>query len=102
MIIIQTNTDTRKEAETIAKLLLKDKLAFLVHINQVRSFYLWKGNLIEGKEFVLNIKTLEVNSKKVIKMINEEHSYEIPPIISIPVKETSVAYLNLMKDELLK
>lgn len=102
MIIVQTNTDSREEAEKIAKALLKEKLVSVAHVFPAKSMYLWKGNQIEGKEFILNLKTKEENCKAVIAAVEKLHSYEVPPVFAIPVADVCKSYSELAEKELQK
>ncbi|RME55099.1 divalent-cation tolerance protein CutA [Candidatus Woesearchaeota archaeon] len=100
MIVIQTNTDSREEAEEIARVLLHKKLIFAAHINQTKAFYLWKGNRVEGKEYVITMRTLDDKKDAAVKLIEELHSYQVPPIVIFPALTSSNSYDNKIKDEL--
>ena len=102
MIIIQTNCDKKEEAEMISRALLKDKLAFVAHICPSNSLYLWKGKIIEGKEFILNVRTTEENARAAIELIKNMHSYEVPPIVAMPVDNASKEYIETVNKELKK
>lgn len=96
MIIVQTTTDNKKEAKKIAKVLLKNKLCACVQISKVKSFYYWNGKLCEDKERILSIKTKKSCFKKIQRKIKENHSYDLPEIIAIPIKKSSKEYKNFV------
>lgn len=96
--IIQTTTNSYKEAKKIARILIKKNLAACVQISKVKSFYQWDKKLCEDKEYLLNIKTKKENYKKIKREIKENHSYDLPEIIGIKIVSLSKEYKNFIKD----
>ncbi|MBI2095004.1 MAG: divalent-cation tolerance protein CutA [Candidatus Omnitrophica bacterium] len=85
----------RRAAERIARLLVERKLAGCVSFaGGAISLYRWKGRMERAKETLLFIKTTEKNFSKVKKAIEANHPYEVPEILSLPVKRGSAAYLK--------
>lgn len=98
IIIVQTTCDNKKEAKEIAKVLLKNKLAACIQISKINSFYTWKNELCDEKEFLLSIKTKKENFKKIKRKIKEIHSYDLPEIISIDISNASKEYTKFIED----
>ena len=93
-IIIQTTCKTKKEAQKITKILLRDKLAACVQITNIKSFYTWKNKLCKDNEKLLSIKTKKKNFTKIKRQIKEIHSYDLPEIIAIDITKISKKYLK--------
>jgi len=94
--IIQTTTNSYKEAKKIAKLLIKQKLAACVQITKIESIYEWDKKVCEDKEYLLNIKTKKENYKKIKRKIKENHSYDLPEIIGTKIVSLSKEYKNFI------
>jgi periplasmic divalent cation tolerance protein len=80
MIEIHTTCKDLKEAEKIAKILLKKRLVACVNYFPVKSAYYWKGKIVKDTETFLIIKTKNENELKVISEIKKNHSYELAGI----------------------
>ncbi len=84
-----------EEGKKIAKLLVETKLAACVNIiHNIISIYRWKGEIEEGKEYLLLIKTIEENNERIIQKINEIHSYDTPECIGFKINIGLEKYLN--------
>ena len=101
-LIILTTAASRKEAQKIARKLLKEKKAACVNIIPgVDSHFFWKGRLEKAKEYLLLVKTKSCHLKQITELIKKTHSYEVPEIIALPVKGGSKSYLQWI-DEVLE
>lgn len=99
--IIYITTSGLEESRRIARVLLKEKLVACTNIvPAVESMYLWKGEIEEASESLLIAKTMSCNVKKVIKMVEDIHSYDIPCILQIKVENGSEDYLEWMESEI--
>lgn len=95
MILVLSTYPDKKDAQTIAKKIIKQKLAACVSIIKIESsHYKWKGKLVEGKEFLLIIKTTNKNYKKLETFVRNNHPYQVPEIIKLDVSDGLPAYLN--------
>jgi periplasmic divalent cation tolerance protein len=95
LIQVTTTFDNQKEAEKIAKMLLKKKLAACIQlIGPVLSQYWWEGKVDKANEFMLFIKTTEANFENVRELIKKNHSYELPEIIATPIVAGNEEYLE--------
>jgi len=92
LIIIQTTCINEVEARKIAKVLIEEKLAACVQMNNIESFYTWQGDFCNDEEVLLNIKTKKENFKQIKSKIKELHSYDVPEIISINIDNESKDY----------
>ena len=91
--------DNKKDAENIAKKIVRDKLAACIQFSEVDSYYRWNSNLEKTHEYKLEIKTLNKNYKQIEELISKNHKYEIPELLAIKIKKGSKKYLNWIKGE---
>ena len=99
-IQVSTTTETKEEAQKIAKYLVEQKFAACVQITgPIESTYHWKGHVETANEWLCLIKTREDYFDKVEAAIKKLHSYETPEIIAIPIFKGSREYLNWLCDE---
>ena len=101
MFIVLTTTPNVTEAENLAEKIVAEKLAACVQIlPPMTSVYFWEGKVRKESEHLLLIKTLAANYKNLEKFIQANHSYDVPEIIALELKEVSEKYLNWMKNYL--
>lgn len=96
--VILTTTGNLQEAENMARMLVSRKLAACVQISDVSSTYVWKGELRKEAEHLLLIKTLSSRFADIQAVILENHSYEVPEIVQLPVEKGFPAYLEWISE----
>jgi len=100
-IQITTTTETKEQAENIAKHLVETKLAACVQIiGPINSIYRWKSKVENAQEWLCIIKTQDDLYNKVDAAIKSQHPYETPEIIAVPIVKGSKKYLKWIDDEL--
>jgi periplasmic divalent cation tolerance protein len=93
LLAVLTSVSTEKQALDIAQALVQRRLAACVNVLPVaRSIFRWKGRVQQDSEFLLLIKTLEVNFEAVRVAIKELNAYELPEIIGIPASKADAAF----------
>lgn len=98
--IINCTTSNKKNSVEIAKHLIEQKLAACVNIvPNIISIYTWDGNICEGEEFLLIIKTRKRLFRKVEEAIISKHEYECPEIICTKIDRGNDKYLKWLKTE---
>ena len=98
-----TTTDSKENAENIAKSLLESKLAACVQIiGPITSLYWWEGKIETAQEFLCLIKTKKEVYNEVEKAIKKVHTYTVPEIIACPITQGSTDYLKWLKTEVEK
>ena len=70
----------------LARLIVGEGLAACVNISQVRSTYLWEGEVKEEAEDLLIIKTMKEKLEPLASRIREVHPYDRPEIIALPIR----------------
>ncbi|MDR1168778.1 MAG: divalent-cation tolerance protein CutA [Heliobacteriaceae bacterium] len=95
MELILCTVANEENAKLIARTLVEEKLAACVNISTpLTSIYFWKDKIVEDAELLLIIKTKKQLFKKIENRVKELHTYEVPEIISLEVKEGSKEYLD--------
>ncbi len=84
MIIYVTCKD-KKEAKKISAHLINKKLVACTNFFPINSMYRWKGKIVDNKEYMLLLKSLNKNYNKIKKEIEKMHSYDIPFIGKINI-----------------
>jgi len=98
-IIVFITVSSKKEAEKIAKQLIKNKLAACVNIvNGVKSLFWWKGKVDQAKETLLIVKSRKEKFNKLVKLVKANHSYAVPEIIAVPIACGFKPYLNWINE----
>jgi len=91
-IIINTTTDSLKEAEKIEEVLLNEKLAACIQVSKITSYYNWQEKQEKTEEYLLVIKTRKRLFNQIEDKIKEIHSYEVPEIIAYEITNISHDY----------
>ena len=95
-IIVQTTCGSKVEAKNIANILIKQKFAACIQMQEVESVYIWNDELCCDYETLLNIKTKKENFEKIKSIIKESHSYDTPEIIQLDITNSSKKYLKFI------
>jgi periplasmic divalent cation tolerance protein len=82
--VMLTTTPSREEAQSIAKLLIEEKLAACVQLLPIESFYAWQDKTQNDAEVLLLIKTRTALFDAAIARIKQAHSYTVPEIVAMP------------------
>ena len=82
------------EARHIANGLVKNRLAACVQLSEIKSFYIWDGQVQNEPEVRLMIKTKSRLYPQVEEFIIQNNSYSVPEIIAVPVERGTSPYLE--------
>ncbi len=97
--LVLSTCPNQESAESIARLLVENKLAACVNIVPgMTSVYEWKGKIETSQEHLLIIKTKTTAFQAVETSILSNHPYELPEIISIPLISGLANYLSWIDD----
>ncbi|MBF0110971.1 MAG: divalent-cation tolerance protein CutA [Magnetococcales bacterium] len=99
-IIVWSNAPDRATAERIARGLVERRLAACVHVLPAGvSIYRWEGEIQQGEEWTLMIKTAGDRAGEVMTAIGDMHPYDIPEILVTPVIAGLETYLSWIGNE---
>ena len=94
MLIVITTTPNASEAESLAEMIVSQKLAACVQIlPSITSVYVWEGQMRREPEHLLLIKTLAEKYDELCDFIMANHSYDVPEIVAIDAEKVSEGYL---------
>lgn len=84
-----------KIARTLARAVLKDKLAACVNlVPQIESHYWWQDKIESGAEVLMLIKTRKTRLKTLEKAILAAHPYDTPEFLVLPLTAGNGNYLQ--------
>ena len=88
-------TKNKSEAKKIGKVLLESRLCACVNIfDNMNSMYWWKGKIEESNETVLIAKTTKKLFPKLSATVKALHSYAVPCILQLEVKDGNKEYVK--------
>ena len=97
--IVLVTTSGLEEAERLANLLVGAGLAPCVNIiPSIISVYQWKNKLNRDEEALMIIKTSESSFDEIREIIEKNHSYDVPEIISLEISQLSPSYAAYLGD----
>ncbi len=96
--VILTTAGSQEEASRLAEMLISRRLAACVQIANILSCYRWKGAVTKEAEFLLLIKTAAHLYPAVEAAIVENHSYEVPEVVQLPIEQGLDRYLGWISE----
>ena len=100
MIIVYVTVPNQQVADDLSAEILRLRLAACVNaIPQMVSRYWWKEKLECSNEWILLIKTLDHLYEDLCACIIQQHPYQIPCILKIPVSGGHPPFLAWINQE---
>ena len=97
--VIFITSDSKEEAEKLSCSLVEKKLAFCVNtVSNIQSTYHWEGKIHTDNEILLIVKTRQENYDELENWVKNNHSYDVPEIISLPIHKGLPEYLKAIDD----
>ncbi|MGF1467026.1 MAG: divalent-cation tolerance protein CutA [Sandaracinaceae bacterium] len=85
-------------AARLARALVDRRLAACVNvIDGVRSFYRWQGEVEDEAELQLLIKTRWSHLEGIEELLADEHPYDVPELLVLPIQGGADRYLEWLK-----
>ncbi len=97
--IVVTTFSKESTGKKIIDSLLAKRLAACAQVQNIKSYYHWKGRVNSAAEKLLFIKTKKSLYKNVKKDMISNHDYETPEIIMIPINSGFEKYLQWIDKE---
>jgi len=99
-IVLFITTATAEEAQQISNVLLNQRKAACVNIMpNVTSLFWWQDKIESANENLLIVKTKASLLDEVVRLVIENHSYEIPEVIALPIIGGNQDYLEWIYKE---
>jgi len=100
-LVVLITTPSIAEADKIAHILLEArKAACITIVPTAHSRFWWQGKIDSADEALLIVKTKASLLEEVIMLVKENHSYEVPEVIALPIVGGSEDYLKWLDEEL--
>jgi periplasmic divalent cation tolerance protein len=100
IVIAQTTIDDEDRAKALARGAVENRLAACAHIDQpFTAVYRWKDAIETAQEWRISYKTTTDRLPDLAAWVANEHSYEVPEWIILPVAGGSDAYLSWVAGE---
>ena len=94
-IVVFMTAPNEEEAASIGRKLVEEGLAACCNIiSAVRSIYLWKDELCDDREVLCIMKTRGELFERLKARAVELHSYDVPEVIALDIKDGSEEYLK--------
>ena len=97
--IIYITAGSKEEADKLSRGLVKEKLAFCVNtVPGIQSTYQWEGKIHVDDEILLIVKTRQDRYEALEQWVKQNHSYDVPEIISLPIQKGLPEYVQAIDD----
>jgi periplasmic divalent cation tolerance protein len=96
--LITATFPDENSAKSTAKLLVERRLAACAQLFPIESIYSWQGKICDENEVMLLIKSQTALFDEIAATIKENHSYEVPEIVQIPLTDGWPDYLQWLED----
>jgi len=98
LVVLSTVPARDGHAERLARLLVEAGVAACVNVlGPVRSIYRWNGELCDDLEQQLVIKTRVGRYAALEELLRNEHPYDVPEILALPVAAGGASYLAWLR-----
>jgi uncharacterized protein involved in tolerance to divalent cations len=91
---------SEEEARRLSKVVIDGRKAACAHVYPIESLYWWKGSIENEHEWEVSFKTVLPLYPDLVKIISEEHSYEVPVINAASVVKANRDSLLWLWEEL--
>ena len=93
-------TIPRDEADRMALALVQERLASCVNIvPKITSYYWWEDAVQNDDEALLIVKTTVQRFQALMDYVLENHPYELPEIVGLPIASAYPDYVAWVKTE---
>ena len=97
--IIYITAGSKEEADKLSRGLVEEKLAFCVNtLPGIQSTYQWEGKIHVDDEILLIVKTQQDRYETLEQWVKQNHSYDVPEIISLPIQKGLPEYVQAIDD----
>jgi len=94
-VVVLVTWPADRDPVELAHALVTERLAACVNVlPPMRSIYQWKGDLKDGAEIQLIVKSRLSVVPRLFERVRALHPYEMPEFLVLPVASGSTAYLE--------
>ena len=92
--LVLITTGNAEEARAIAGSLVERRLAAGAQLFPIDSIYRWQSEVVEDSEVVVLVKTRLDRFEAIRALVEEMHSYDVPPIVMLEMTAANQPYLD--------
>lgn len=90
----------RDEASQFGRELVENRLCACVNIvPKIESYFWWDGEVEKDDEALLIVKTTQERFGQLMAWVKDNHPYDVPEIISVPLADGLPEYVAWVKSE---
>ena len=83
------------EAGSMARQMVDHRLCACVNIvPKIESYFWWEGEVQHDREALLIVKTTQQRLDELVQWVQDNHPYDLPEVIAVPVEDGLKDYLN--------
>lgn len=98
-VVVLVTAPNRKVARALARAALTERLAACVNLlPAIESHYWWENRITSGREILLLIKTTRARLPALERLILDQHPYDTPEFIALPIRHGARRYLDWIAD----
>lgn len=98
-LMVYVTCKDEDEARSISSHLLERRLVACANMFPVKSMYWWEGKIESEDEVVLIMKTRKEHREHIVKEILKLHSYDVPCVEFLKIKDGNPEYLKWIERE---
>ncbi|MFH0913663.1 MAG: divalent-cation tolerance protein CutA [Chloroflexota bacterium] len=99
-IVVLITCASAEEAERISRVLLERRKAACVNLaSGISSRFWWQGRLDSAEEVLLVVKSRASLLEDIIRLVRENHSYQVPEVVALPIVGGNPDYLRWLEEE---
>lgn len=93
-------TTPRDEANKIARELVEQRLAACINLApRIESYFWWDDAVQHDEEALLIVKTTAERMPELMNWVAENHPYDLPEVIGVPLSDGLPEYLAWIRKE---
>ncbi len=97
-VLIYITVPGREVGLSLGRLLVEQGLAACANlVDNVTSIYSWQGEIQQDAECILLANTISSRTSQVVDLIRENHPYDLPAVLFIPISDGHQAFLDWIK-----
>ena len=99
-IQVLISIDSEDGARGLQRLLVERRVAACVQVlGPISSTYWWEGKIEDAQEWLCLAKTEAGQYDKLESLVKENHPYDVPEILALPILTGNRDYLDWIKTE---
>ncbi len=99
-IQVLVSIDGEDKARDLQRLILQHRAAACVQVlGPISSAYWWEGRIEEAQEWLCLAKTSRSEYERLESLVRQNHPYETPEILAVPILAGNKEYLEWIESE---